>query len=46
MQAIGLIGETVLLVLLPTGHATLNSTVQRFILFDGIGLLLLLMQGD
>jgi hypothetical protein len=45
MQAIGLIGETILLGLLPTGHATLNSTVQRFILFDGIGLLLLFAAG-
>jgi hypothetical protein len=45
MQAIGLIGETVLLFLLPTGHATLNLTIQRFILFDGLGLLLLLAAG-
>lgn len=45
MQAIGLVGETVLLVLLPTGHATLNSTIQRFILFDGIGSILLFSAG-
>jgi hypothetical protein len=45
MQAIGLVGETILLFLLPSGHATLNSTVHRFILFDGIGLLLLFAAG-
>ncbi len=43
MQAIALIGETVLLVLLPQRISPLTSTVQRFILFDGIGLLVLLI---
>ncbi len=38
MQAIGLFGETFLLLSLPSGHATLVDSVGRFILFDGIGL--------
>jgi hypothetical protein len=42
MQVIALIGEFILLVLLPTKLPILTSSVQRFILFDGIGLLFLL----
>ena len=38
MQAIGLFGETFLLMSLPSGHAALVDSVGRFILFDGIGL--------
>jgi hypothetical protein len=38
MQAIGLFGETFLLLSLPSGHSTLVDSVGRFILFDGIGL--------
>ena len=38
MQAIGLFGETFLLLSLPSGHPTLVDSVGRFILFDGIGL--------
>ncbi len=38
MQAIGLFGETFLLLSLPPGHAALVDSVGRFILFDGIGL--------
>jgi len=38
MQAIGLFGETFLLMSLPPGHAALVDSVGRFILFDGIGL--------
>ena len=38
MQAIGLFGETFLLLSLPSGHAALVNSVGRFILFDGIGL--------
>lgn len=41
MQAIGLSGETILLLTLPQGHLTLRSTALRFILFDGGGLILL-----
>ena len=43
MQAIGLIGETLLLLTLPEGHQPLRATALRFILFDGSGLLLLLI---
>ena len=38
MQAIGLFGETFLLLSLPPEHLTLVTSVGRFILFDGIGL--------
>lgn len=38
-QAIGLIGESLLLTCLPSGHEILTTSIQRFILFDGIGLL-------
>lgn len=41
MQAIGLIGETLLLAALPEGHAALRATALRFIWFDGAGLLAL-----
>jgi hypothetical protein len=43
MQTIALVGETILLVLLPAKVPELTSTVQRFILFDGIGLLFLVV---
>jgi hypothetical protein len=43
MQAIGLLGETALLLLLPPGHEPLRATAMRFIFFDGFGLLLLLV---
>ena len=38
MQAIGLFGETLLLLSLPSGHPVLVESVGRFILFDAIGL--------
>jgi hypothetical protein len=38
MQAIGLLGETMILISLAETHATLKATVTRFILFDAIGL--------
>jgi len=41
MQAIGLMGEVVLLATLPEGHAPLRATAARFIWFDGAGLLAL-----
>ena len=41
MQAIGLAGETVLLLGLPPGHAALRATAGRYIAFDAVGLLLL-----
>jgi hypothetical protein len=43
MQTIALVGETILLFLLPTKLPVLTSSVQRFILFDGVGLLFLLI---
>lgn len=38
MQAIGLFGETLLLLSLPSGHPALVESTGRFILFDAIGL--------
>lgn len=43
MQAIGLAGESLLLLSLEPGHALLRASVGRFILFDGAGLLLLIL---
>ncbi len=43
MQAIGVVGETVLLSSLPPEHWTLRDTALRFIGFDGSGLVLLLV---
>jgi len=41
-QAIGTLAETILLLTLPSGHPALRAAGLRFILVDGIGLLLLL----
>ena len=41
MQAIGLIGESILYFNTPAVHALLRQTALRFILFDGVGLVLL-----
>lgn len=43
MQAIGVLGETTLLFLLPGQHPLIQSSVLRFIVFDGSGLVLLLL---
>jgi hypothetical protein len=43
MQLAGLVGETFLVLSLPVGHEALRSTGMRFILFDGGGLILLLL---
>lgn len=43
MQAIGVTGESILTVSLPVGHPVLYSNLVRFILFDGSGLVLLLV---
>jgi hypothetical protein len=43
MQAIGLIGESLMLAALPAGHDMLRATGLRFIAFDGIGLVVLLV---
>ena len=41
MQSIGLIGEAYIYFTLPAGHAVLESSILRFIIFDGAGLTLL-----
>jgi hypothetical protein len=42
MQFIGLVGESLILFTLPEeGHALLNTSITRFIIFDSIGLILL-----
>ncbi len=43
MQAIGVLGESALLFLLPPGHPALRATAVRFIYFDAGGLLALLL---
>jgi hypothetical protein len=42
MQFIGLIGESWILVLLPPHYRVLIKSIQRFITFDAVGLVLLL----
>lgn len=42
MQAIGFFGETALLFTFSAGHAVLSASIERFMLFDGSGLALLL----
>jgi hypothetical protein len=41
MQAVGLAGESFIRATLPAGHAVLDASILRFILFDGTGLVLL-----
>ena len=41
-QAIGLLGESWIRATLPAGHATLAAGIERFILFDAVGLLVML----
>jgi len=44
MQAIGLVGEALMMQALPqTGHEALRATGERFVRFDAAGLLLLLL---
>ena len=40
-QAVGLVGETLILLSLPTGHETLAASIGRFIAFDAAGLVLM-----
>ena len=42
MQTVGVAGESLLSLLLPSGHPVLFSSLQRFILFDAFGWLCLL----
>lgn len=51
MQAIGVIGESIIRVSFPVGHLVLQASLTRFIGFDGFGLCLLaialwLVKGD
>jgi hypothetical protein len=43
MQAIGVVGESALLWVLPGAHPLIHASVLRFIIFDGSGLVLLLV---
>jgi uncharacterized membrane protein YjfL (UPF0719 family) len=43
MQAIALLGETLIGLSLPPAHSALRTSLLRFIAFDGAGLLLLLL---
>lgn len=43
MQALGLLGESIIYLNLPAGHAIAQASLARFILFDGLGLLALLL---
>lgn len=43
MQAIGLTGEWILFMTLPQGHAVLSGSILRFITFDGMGLIALII---
>jgi hypothetical protein len=43
MQTVGLLGETMIWLSLPPTHSLLQASLQRFIFFDGAGLLLLLL---
>ena len=42
MQAIGLVGETLLLFSIPSVHTILRASISRFVLFDAGGLILLI----
>jgi len=43
MQGIGLAGETLLLRSIPEVYAALKASILRFVIFDAVGLLLLLL---
>ncbi|MBI9049334.1 MAG: hypothetical protein JEZ00_07940 [Anaerolineaceae bacterium] len=43
MQFVGLIGESWLITQIPLQHSLLRSSIYRFIIFDGAGLLLLFL---
>jgi len=43
MQTIGLVGESLIFKNIPPEHAVLSQSIQRFIIFDGVGLAILLM---
>lgn len=41
MQVVGLAGETWIYFSIPAGHAALQASLLRFIIFDGVGVILL-----
>ncbi|MCJ7625162.1 MAG: hypothetical protein MUO76_16815 [Anaerolineaceae bacterium] len=43
MQMIGLIGESILFLGFPEGHSVIQASIARFVIFDGIGLLILIL---
>ena len=43
MQTIGVFGESLIYLSLPSGYATLQNSISRFILFDSLGLALLIL---
>jgi len=45
MQAIGVVGEIFILFSLDQNHASLHASILRFICFDGMGLVFLLLAG-
>jgi hypothetical protein len=42
MQTIGLVGETIIFLTLPDIHIQARAAIWRFIIFDGVGLLVLI----
>ena len=42
MQLVGLVGESLILFTLPEGYALLSTSIARFVIFDGSGLVLLI----
>jgi hypothetical protein len=43
MQFVGLIGETLILLRMPPGYPTLQASISRFVIFDGLGFIALLL---
>jgi hypothetical protein len=43
MQSIGVFGETLIYLSLPSGYGVLQNSLSRFIVFDSLGLALLIM---
>jgi hypothetical protein len=43
MQAIGLIGETIIIFGISQEYSVLINSIERFIIFDGLGLIALTM---
>jgi hypothetical protein len=41
MQAVGVVGESMILFSLPTGYPSLHTSILRFIIFDAAGVVLL-----